>query len=72
MGGIRWGVGTDWNPYYSFFTAFKTWKQYNNGTFEIGYSFLNYIIKNLTYSYTVFLCVTSLLAYCLVIIQLAK
>jgi hypothetical protein len=61
LSGIRWEVGTDWNPYYTYFLRNDTWKEYNNGQFEILYAFLNFIIKTLFNSYSIFLLVLGIL-----------
>jgi hypothetical protein len=61
LGGIRWKCGTDWEPYYRFFNNYTTWNQYNNGTFEILYSLLNFLVKKISSSYTAFLFVLSAL-----------
>jgi hypothetical protein len=58
LGGIRWETGTDWNSYYNYFNKNTTWKQFS-GTFEISYSFLNFMIKRCFGSYTVFLFIIS-------------
>jgi hypothetical protein len=59
FGGIRWERGTDWQPYYRFFERYKTWEYFSKGEFEILYAFLNYIVKYIANSYTVFLLVLS-------------
>jgi len=61
MGGIRWVTGTDWPPYYKYFTENVTWNDYNSGAFEIGYAFLNFAVRCFSSSYTAFLCVFSFL-----------
>lgn len=56
IGGFRWETGTDWNSYYFFFadnTTFEQFTKYNS--FEIGWTFLNWVIKNVFPSYTIFL-----------------
>jgi hypothetical protein len=68
LSGIRWEIGTDWQPYYIYFLKNNTWieyKNYNNGQFEILYALLNFLIKILTGSYTAFLFVLAILTICL-------
>jgi len=55
LGGLRWQTGTDWPAYYNYYTLNSTWKEYNNGLFEIAYAFLNFIVHFLFNSYTAFL-----------------
>ena len=53
--GLRWRTGTDWDNYYNFFIASDDWNKCINYGFEIGYSALNYIVRSITDSYSVFL-----------------
>ncbi|MGE9313498.1 EpsG family protein [Niabella sp. CJ426] len=55
MGGIRWETGTDWYAYLNFFERNDSWKEFKESDFEIGFSFINYIIKFLFNSYTALL-----------------
>lgn len=57
IGGCRWLTGSDWPPYYNYFISFNTWHEFNNGTFEILYALLNFIVKCFSSSYTAFLLV---------------
>ena len=52
---LRWKTGTDWPPYYDFFISSENWSSCADYGFEIGYSILNYLVRNITDSYTVFL-----------------
>jgi hypothetical protein len=64
LSGIRWETGTDWLPYYTYFSENNTWaeyKGYKNGQFEILYALLNYLVKLIAGSYTVFLFVLAML-----------
>lgn len=61
FGGLRWLTGTDWNSYYPYFIDLYTWKQFNDGRFEIGYALLNFFIKSITPNFTVFLFVQALI-----------
>jgi hypothetical protein len=61
LGSIRWQRGTDWEPYHDFFVDRKTWIQYNDGTFEISYTILNYIVHCISDSYSLFLFVFTFL-----------
>lgn len=67
LGGIRWNTGTDWLPYYD---GFMNSSNYYDAvlspySFEWGYGILNYIIFNLTNSYTVFLVFFTFLKVCI-------
>lgn len=59
--GLRWRTGTDWDSYYNFFIASYDWDNCLSYGFEIGFSILNYAIRNLTDSYTVLLIVEALI-----------
>lgn len=65
IGGCRWLTGSDWNPYYRYFTDLNTWNEFNNGTFEIVYALLNFIVKCVSSNYTVFLLVFHGIIICL-------
>jgi len=60
--GFRWGVGTDWEPYYKYFEQCNT-VQSDSDEFEIGYVLLNKVINTFTDNYTVFLVIHALLLY---------
>jgi hypothetical protein len=55
LSGLRWETGADWQSYYIFFKINNTWNEYKNGPFEILYAFLNYAVKTLFNSYSIFL-----------------
>ncbi|MCR4736299.1 MAG: EpsG family protein [Treponema sp.] len=55
LGGIRWRTGTDWNNYSTFFLSNRSLKSFFQYLFEPGYTLLNYGVKQLSDSYTVFL-----------------
>lgn len=61
--GFRWETGTDWEPYYNFFTRLTVSSQYEEETFDLGYVLFNYAIRVFTESYTVFLVIFALLFY---------
>lgn len=62
---IRYGVGTDWNAYASFFDSGNEFSDYygNNTSFEVGYSLLNYIVKNTLNEYNFLLLILSIIVY---------
>jgi len=62
--GLRWGIGTDWMPYYTFFNNSLT--QPNQGNFEVGYIWLNKIVRYFTNNYSVFLVIHSIIVYTLI------
>lgn len=53
--GLRWRTGTDWLPYLNAFLFSNKSNIYND---EIGYFFLNRVIRLLTDNYTIFLLIT--------------
>lgn len=58
--GLRWESGTDWHAYYPLFLNSLS---DNNDIYEIGYIYLNSIIRYLTNDYTVFLLLHACLMY---------
>jgi len=50
---LRWRTGTDWKPYHDGFM--QVLQNYQRKDFEIGYVFLNKIVRNFTDSFTIFL-----------------
>ncbi len=59
LSGLRWNTGTDWIPYYTLFTNNSSIADFLAIPYEIGYLTLNYIIKLVANSYTVFLFVVA-------------
>lgn len=55
LGGIRWVTGTDWPAYYNFFNDNTNWTSFKSNRFELGYTFINWIVKCFTKQYTIFL-----------------
>lgn len=57
LGGLKWNTGTDWNSYYYGFLDATTYDRAVNSinSFEWGYAVLNFLINDLTKSFTVFL-----------------
>jgi hypothetical protein len=41
-------IGGDWKVYKTYFETRNTWHEYNDGTFEILYSLLNFLVKKVT------------------------
>jgi hypothetical protein len=72
LSGIRWETGTDWQPYYTYFLKNNTWKEYNNGQFEILYAFLNFAIKTFSDSYTVLLLILGALTILLKYVSIER
>ncbi|MDE7226748.1 MAG: EpsG family protein [Treponemataceae bacterium] len=64
FGGFRWLTGTDWVNYKNLFDDVASIKSLKYTGFEYGYALLNFVVKQIFDSYTVFLIVF----YCLVII----
>lgn len=55
LSGIRWETGTDWAQYLNFFKNNDTFEEFNGDVFEIGYTFLNYLIKSISSQYSLLL-----------------
>ena len=72
LGGFRWHTGTDWYSYSSFFIQNGSFSQFNNGTFEIGWVILNWAIKKICSSYTVYLLIFHLLTVAINCIAVAR
>lgn len=67
--GSRWDTGTDWLPYKQLFSSFEfNWNYIllNAYSFDIGYIFLNGVVKLFSDNYTVFLLIDSFIAIGLV------
>lgn len=58
--GLRWAVGTDWNGYLGMFQK-SVDGNFNN--IEWGYYYLNYIVAQLTGSYTILLLAIAIIQY---------
>jgi hypothetical protein len=54
LSSIREMGGGDWPVYYNYYISRKTWDEYNDGTFEILYAFLNFLVKQIFNSSLVF------------------
>lgn len=67
---LRWKTGTDWNPYLIEFLNVN--KSGRVDEFELGYVFLNSIIRHITDKYTVFLLFECGLNICFIIFFLRK
>lgn len=67
LGGIRYQVGTDWEQYYNYFVVNNRYIDFFNEidyTYEAGYRLLNYIVKNVSDSFNVFLLIfTSIICF---------
>lgn len=61
LGSIRWETGTDWLNYHDYFRDNFNWSDFNDGRFEVGYAFINFVVKSFTSNYSVFLAVFAIL-----------
>ncbi len=52
---LRWRTGTDWPSYYGFFKDNFSLSDFMDSQFEIGYVWLNFILKSIYANYTFFL-----------------
>jgi hypothetical protein len=62
--GFRWGIATDWMPYYTYFSDSLT---KNENIFELGYTWLNILIRSFTENYSVFLIIHAIIVYAIII-----
>jgi hypothetical protein len=53
--------GGDWRVYYNYYISRNTWDEYNDGTFEILYAFLNFLVKQIFNSSLVFFFILALI-----------
>lgn len=59
--GLRWGIGSDWTPYYKYF---QNCLMLDDRTgFELGYSLMNKFVRCFTDSYTVYLLLHAIVVY---------
>ena len=63
MGSLRWKTGTDWDSYKDYFCNNDTLANFyfDGYAFETGYIWLNYMIKRISSSYSIFLSICSLI-----------
>jgi EpsG family len=60
ISGFRWETGTDWIPYYLFFTENSILEDFtNNFLMETGFGIYNYWVKRFSESYTVLLLISA-------------
>lgn len=57
LGSLRWETGTDWIAYHDFFVSYNDFNSFLSKGFEIGFATLNFLVKSVTNSYTIFLAV---------------
>ena len=72
LAGLRWETGTDWKPYFNLFSAIDFNNIFAIEHHEIGYKFLNLLIKTICNNYTFFLIVISFIAIYLVYYIIVK
>ncbi len=72
--GLRWETGTDWISYLSLFEMSDSWQSFLISIIdiEVGYVFLNYLIRNITVNYTYFLLFHAAVMYFFIIYSLNK
>ena len=71
--GLRWETGTDWYPYLGFFQDSLRWQDVMEmWSIEKGYGILNWLVRNITDNYSVFLFVHAMLFYGLLLIGFSK
>ena len=71
--GGRWETGTDWEPYLYFFEESKIWKDViDTWKIEIGYGSLNWIVRNISSNYSIFLFIHAFIFYGILIKAFSK
>lgn len=60
---IRWETGTDWENYLSFFRDNHTLNDFQSKAFEPLFTYMNYLVKQLSNSYTIMLFFISLIIF---------
>ena len=67
---LRWERGTDWDSYYNIFIneGFRSWDDHT----EIGYLYLNKLVRKFTDNYTIFLFVQSFIYFTILVLFLKK
>lgn len=71
--GTRWETGTDWYPYLGFFQDSVRWQDVMEmWSIEKGYGILNWLVRNITDNYSVFLFVHAIVFYGLLLIGFSK
>jgi hypothetical protein len=61
--GLRLETGTDWLPYFNHFTYFSTTDLKDYGYFEPGYQYVVWLVRQVSDSYSVFLCLHAFVVY---------
>ena len=63
LGSFRWNTGTDWDSYKDYFCTNNSLSNFyfDGYAFETGYIWLNYLVKKISNSYSVFLSICSFL-----------
>lgn len=59
--GLRWGIGSDWTPYYRYFQ--NCLMSDNRTGFELGYALMNKFVRSFTDNYTVYLLLHAIVVY---------
>ncbi|WP_371291853.1 EpsG family protein [Bacteroides sp.] len=67
--GFRWEIGTDWQPYYTFF---QTCTDIVKSDYDIGYTLFNQFVRLFTDSYSVFLILFAIIQYIFVFESISK
>lgn len=62
---VRWECGTDWDSYYNCFSSNYTLVDFQNSYFEPLFYLLNYMVKQVTESYTIMLMITGAIIFSL-------
>lgn len=52
MSFVRWETGTDWESYYNFFNNHYTWQEFLDASFEVGFTAINFGVKQISDNYS--------------------
>jgi hypothetical protein len=55
LASIKWKTGTDWVPYFTYFSESNTYSNFTDSKFEGGYELFSFIIKSISSDYSFFL-----------------
>lgn len=69
MSFVRWETGTDWEAYYNFFNSRYTWQEFLDASFEVGFTAINFGVKQISDNYSFLLFSVSCIIFPLNIVR---